>query len=210
MLLISKAIVLWRWPAGEYDREICMYTKKLGLITLKAKGVRKPGAKLISLTEPFAVIEAWLSWRPYKTWGKLLSAVLVNSHPVLRQNPDKVAAAAYVSELTREVCPPVLPAPDIFSLIERTLEEIENHHHDDDNVLDSLRYVYAINLLTRLGYGMPNVSESEPLHFLSHINQYLRMPLKSEEFIESMKMSNFENLKNSTFGIRHSKLSLLC
>lgn len=186
MLLITPGIVLWRWPAGEYDREICMYTKKVGLITLKAKGVRKPGAKLLSLTEPFVVIEAWLSWRPYKTWGKLLSAVLVNSHPVLRQNPDKVAAAAYVSELTREVCPPVLPDADIYELIKRTLGEIENRHSGDTSALESLRYAYAMNLLTRLGYGISDTPEPDPLHFLNHINQYLRTPLKSEEFIKKM------------------------
>lgn len=86
MELRYTAIVLKKKEIGETDRLYTVYTKEAGKLSLVAKGVRKPEAKLASQLETLNLVS--LAVQKGKGRGTLSGAIAEESFANIRNNPE--------------------------------------------------------------------------------------------------------------------------
>ncbi len=82
------AIILKKKEIGETDRLYTVYTKEAGKLSLVAKGVRKPEAKLASQLETFNAVS--LSVQKGKGRGNISGAIAEESFSNIRKHPETI------------------------------------------------------------------------------------------------------------------------
>ena len=106
----TRAIVLDRTKLGETDLILTLLAEDGSQRRAVAKGARKPGGRLAARVELFCETDFLLA--EGRSLDVVSEAVLVNAHPRLRGDFDRVAAASAVAEVARLTC--FEDAPDGF------------------------------------------------------------------------------------------------
>ena len=134
----TEGIILKRRNYGEADRIVVIYTKHLGKISCLAKGVRRPNSRKRASIELFSQI---------KTGGVLHSGinlitetVIVNSHPVLRNDLTRVNAAYQVCEILDRLTVDGSETVGVYPLTVECLNTIEKTSF---NLLDQTVEVFT-------------------------------------------------------------------
>lgn len=115
----TKGVILRREDFGEADKILTIYTKDLGKIRPKARGVRKSTAKLAGHLELFNHVDLVLAG------GTIIGAVTINHFEHLRDNLDNLEKAAYISEMIDRFSPEEDPDERLFNLVLESLTKLD-------------------------------------------------------------------------------------
>jgi len=101
--LITSAIVLRRYPLGEADRLLVLFTPEHGLMRAVANGLRRSRKRFAGILDLLYLVEAELQQRK----GSLLlleEARLAEAFRPLSQDVLRLAAACYLTEIASAFC----------------------------------------------------------------------------------------------------------
>ncbi len=120
-------------------------TRDYGLITLLAKGVRKPKSRLAGVFFPFNGLD-WSYSFGYEL--KFLKHVEISSPPVQLQGAA-LYSGFYVNELISYFLPKDEPYPEVFEDYQTLL-----HHLNQSALIEQTLRFFELSLLERVGYGL--------------------------------------------------------
>jgi len=146
--LTVKGLVIRETAFGEADKILELLTEN-GILTVRARSARKPGAKYAAQTQLFAFGEYCLRQSGGRCY--LDSAVSVNLYFGLRNHLEALALASYFSELIRRTATEQ-PQPQLLRLFCYAL----HHLSEQDRPLMLVKSVFELRLLTELGM-MPDM-----------------------------------------------------
>lgn len=143
-----NGIVLGGTSYGENDKIINIFTVEQGVVCAKIKGVKKAGAKMKFVAEPFCFAEIILA----KT-GKMrtvIGASLIDSFYPLRENIKKYYCGAVLLEYVKKFLKEGLISQPLFILTANTLKSIAYGNGD------SLGYLicFLLRALALSGYSL--------------------------------------------------------
>lgn len=119
-----NGIVLKRKNVAEYDKIVLIYTKELGKIKVIFKGVNKPKAKLLSLTESFVESELLivkLKNRIYDAMFKAAGGQIIDFYEELRVNLERFIYANKIIEVVDALTLELAKDEEKFFLLKRVL-----------------------------------------------------------------------------------------
>ena len=169
----TQAIIVKRNNFSESDRILTVFTKTQGLITVKAKGVRKinsrrgPHVELLNLS----VLSLYESTK----MSILTEAETIDSFENIKNDLGKIGLAYHICELINGLCAPHQENRMVFSLILDTFEKISESNDPKKVITD-----FEVELLTILGFWKKDLS-SENIHFV--IENILERKLKTARML---------------------------
>lgn len=117
----AVALILRTVDYGESDRIVTFFTRELGKVSAFARAARKSQKRFGGALEPFNRLA--IRYRDRR--GELLSlasAEIDRSRSRITSGLDRIARAAYVTELTSESTREREPLPELFDLLDAGLE----------------------------------------------------------------------------------------
>ena len=139
--IMTPGIILSVMPIGEYDRRTELLSAQFGRISAFARGARKPGSSLVSVTRAFAFGQ--FSLVQGKSSYNIRSAQISTYFETLTQNLDKACYGFYFLEIARYYSRENVEASDMLKLIYCSLRALEL-----DKIPDRLiRYIYELKML---------------------------------------------------------------
>ena len=122
--IITSGIVLSTMPIGEYDRRVEILSSELGRITAFARGARKPGSPLVSVTRVFAFGK--FTVYQGKSSYSLNSAVISNYFEELSKDFDLTCYGFYFLELAQYFSRENLEALELLKLLYYSLTALKS------------------------------------------------------------------------------------
>ena len=146
--LTVKGLILRETAFGEADKLFDLFTER-GMLTVRARGVRKAGSKYAAVTQVFSYGEYCLR----ESGGRyyLDSAAAIELFYDLRTDLAALALAAYFSEVSRKIATDQ-QQPQILRLLLHCLHHLSVH----DRPQPLIKAVFELRLMRELGYA-PNL-----------------------------------------------------
>src|SRR5215475_2103479 len=119
-ITLAPAYILHHRPYRDTSRILDVITRDHGRLTLFARGVRGPKAKLASVLQPFQML--LLSWTGRGEAAQLTGAEYAQSAPALPASC--LMAAFYLNELLMKLTTRHDPLPLLFDIYHETLERL--------------------------------------------------------------------------------------
>lgn len=119
---VLNGIVLRTTDYRESDRILNVLTKERGLISVTARGCRKPGSKLSAFAAQFSYGEMEVSERAGKL--QLSSAALLESFYSIRESYEQLTSAVHVVTAAERISEKENPNDALFLLVYHTLSVI--------------------------------------------------------------------------------------
>lgn len=119
----TQGIVLREVQYKESDRILTVLTQDLGKITVSARAGRKRGGGISAASQMLVWSEMTL-YEYRQRWG-LKEAVTNREFRGVREDLDKFALASYFAEVTEQLTPEQLPAPELLALLLNALYALE-------------------------------------------------------------------------------------
>ncbi len=141
----TEGIVLRRKDFGESDRILVLFTRKLGRVSVIAKGARKPSSKISGHLELF-MRSSFLISRG-RNLHILSQAEVIEDYEPLRKNLPGIGLGSYVIELVDAVTYEEGSNLKLYNLLISTLDSL-SAGQDPDIII---RY-YEIHLLDLVGF----------------------------------------------------------
>ena len=141
----TDGIVLRRRDFGESDRILVLFTRKLGRVSVIAKGARKPSSKISGHLELF-MRSSFLISRG-RNLHILSQAEVVEDYEPLRKNLSGIGIGSYVIELVDAVTFEEGSNLKLYNLLISTLDSLSAGQDPDITI----RY-YEIHLLDLVGF----------------------------------------------------------
>ena len=141
----SNGIVLARKNYGEADRILVVYSKKLGKISLIAKGVRKLKSRKRGSLEVFSQIK--FSAARGRNLDIITEAEIIDSYPKIRKDLKKVALAYYFMEVVGRTTHEGEKNPSLYSHLLKNLRMLKV-----SDSLKNLRKTFVYEALVLLGF----------------------------------------------------------
>jgi DNA repair protein RecO (recombination protein O) len=142
---LTPGYILHHRPYRDTSRILEVVTRDHGRITLFARGVRGPKAKLASLLQPFQML--LLSWSGRGEAAQLTGAESAQAAPPLPS--PCLMAAFYLNELLMKLTTRHDPLPALFDSYHQALDNLRN-----GAALEPELRVFEKRLLEALGYGL--------------------------------------------------------
>ena len=120
--IITTGIVLSSMPIGEYDRRVELLTQDLGRISAFARGARKPGSSLISLTRVFAFGKFTLAQG--RSAYNIKGASISNYFEELSDDMDRLSYGFYFLEVSRYFTRENMECLDMLKLLYYSLRAL--------------------------------------------------------------------------------------
>ncbi len=146
--LTVKGVVLRETPVGEADKLFDLMTEN-GILTVRARSVRKAGSKYAAVTQSFSCGEFCLRVSGERYY--LDSAVPIELFYGLRTDLNALALAAYFSEVIRKTATQQ-SQPQLLRLFFMSLQ----HLSQQDRPAELVKAVFELRLATVLGMA-PNL-----------------------------------------------------
>jgi len=109
---------------GEGDRLALFFTREMGKIRVAARGARKSGSKTSVLTELFNECELALTRRSGSEVHTLIQGRLLDARIGLKSHLASLSALQVLSDILRSALPDDEPQPELFRVLENTLNRI--------------------------------------------------------------------------------------
>jgi len=174
----TPAILLRKTPWSETSLIITWLTESYGTLRTVARSARKPASPFAGKLDLFFREDISFSLSSKGTLHSLREAAVVTSFDAGRAGSAGFYLAAYFAELSGMAAPAMHPAPEIFDLLRRGLEHLQEkpatekalHHFERElcrilGVHDTSGDVSAIRGLASLCGGIPR-SRAAALSFL--------------------------------------------
>jgi DNA repair protein RecO (recombination protein O) len=148
---LTPGYLLHHYPWRDTSRILEVLTREHGRLTLFARAVRGPAAKLAPVLQPFQLL--LLSWS-----GRGEAPLLTGAERALHGAPlpgGCLLAAFYLNELLLRLTTRHDPLPELFDQYHGTLERLRS-----GAALEPCLRVFEKRLLRLLGYGLDLVTEA--------------------------------------------------
>ena len=160
-------MVLSVMPIGEYDRRVELLSADLGRISAFARGARKPGSSLISVTRVFA----FGTFRLYqgRSAYSLHSAHITRYFDELTASMDHIYFGFYFLEVAQYFTRENLKAQEELKLLYYSLRALDKEELDDHLV----KSIYEMKMLVLAGLCPPLdrlTNPAGPYHFADQIS----------------------------------------
>jgi DNA repair protein RecO (recombination protein O) len=149
---LTPGYILHHHPYRDTSRILEVITREHGRITVFARGVRGPKARLSSILQPFQML--LLSWTGRGEAAQLTGAE--SAQPVAPLPPSCLMAAFYLNELLLKLTTRHDPLPVLFDAYHLALENLRQ-----GAVLEPELRVFEKRLLEAVGYGLDLGSEAQ-------------------------------------------------
>ncbi len=149
---LTPGYILHHRPYRDTSRILEVVTREHGRLSLFARGVRGPKAKLASLLQPFQML--LLSWTGRGEAAQLTGAE--SAEPALPLPAPCLMAAFYLNELLMKLTTRHDPLPPLFDTYHETLQRLR-----DGLPLEPQLRVFEKRLLEALGYGLDLGAEAQ-------------------------------------------------
>jgi DNA repair protein RecO (recombination protein O) len=142
--------VLHHRPWRDSSRMLEVLTQEHGRLTLFARGVRGPRARLASILQPFRPLLG--SWHGRGDTGQLVHAELApeTEGRVMGVPAPALMSAYYLNELVIKLSVRADPQPQLYALYEQSLGQLT----DTSAGLEATLRGFELRLLEVLGYGL--------------------------------------------------------
>lgn len=162
-----EAILLKKLPVGEADELIYCYSKERGKVRLRARGVKKPAAKLAGSLQNFNWLEI------YFVEGKNLPIITdtagKQSFPLLKKSLEKMTAARIVADILVKFLPAGSPdyvlwwqLVDYFNILEK--------HSGQERMVRLAPTLFVYKMLSLHGFH-PELDECLACHKVVELQQ---------------------------------------
>ncbi|WP_150048366.1 MULTISPECIES: DNA repair protein RecO [Methylomonas] len=141
---LQPAFILHQRSYRETSVFIELFTRDYGIISVLAKGVRKPKSKFAGVLMPFSLLN--ISFLD-KHEVKLLTDVELACRYELRQL--SLYCGFYLNELLQKLLYPHDPYPEVFINYRNCID-----HLTGNNAVEEILRYFELDLLEALGYGM--------------------------------------------------------
>jgi DNA repair protein RecO (recombination protein O) len=148
---LTPGYVLHHRPWRDTSRILEVFTREHGRLTLFARGVRGPAARLGAVLQPFQRL--LLSWSGRGEAPQLTGAERAAQDLPLA--PQSVLAAFYLNELLLRLTTRHDALPELFDHYHLTLERLRN-----GTALEPCLRIFEKRLLELLGYGLDLAAEA--------------------------------------------------
>ncbi len=145
-----QAIALTKYDVGELDRIYVLYARERGLIRVKARGVRRPQAKLAAHVEDFVVSEVEVV--AGRGLDVLTGAFTTSSHTGLRERLGCLLLLSSVRSQFLHVIHDEQKDEAVYDLLLTLLGYLDGV--DDDVQAHFLCIAFLVRLYKHLGYEM--------------------------------------------------------
>jgi DNA repair protein RecO (recombination protein O) len=215
-LVKTDGIILRRSDCGEADRVLVVFTQNRGKIRALAKGARKLGSKKVGHLEPFASSRLMLAEKTSGFW-MIRQAETTNPRGDMRTSLIRIAYASLVSEIADRITTEDGPNPNLYALLEETMDNIESDPNPEMALL-----VFVVRALKASGFDpqLKNCvkcgAEIHPDdHFFSPAgggvackscgvhDQYARaIKMETLKYLRHIQRTPFSRLKNITVPLQ--------
>ena len=157
-ITLAPAYILHHRPYRDTSRILDVITRDHGRLTLFARGVRGPKAKLASVLQPFQLL--LLSWSGRGEAAQLTGAEVADSNPPIPA--ASLMGSFYLNELLIKLTTRHDPQPSLFDDYHATVETLRGGMR-----LEPALRIFEKRLLDCLGYGLDlkDVDADEYYHF---------------------------------------------
>ena len=178
------ALVLAKYQEGEDSAALELFSGAYGRELVRVKAALKMNSKLRYGCEPFSTIEAEVV--AAKRGLLATSLVVTILRPTIREDRMRLLSSFAVCEAVSELAPEGLPEPELFSLLEATLDELAHQA--------SLRCVTVVEqffwkFFTVLGVG--KAEEEDLLGYALHAEIHFSVTLPSAIFLAGISRMSF-------------------
>lgn len=187
----TEAIVIKRRNYNEADRMLTVFTKDMGKLQIKAKGVRRITSRRSSHIELLNHSRISL----YKAYSIPVLTEIETLHGFenIKNDLYKVGFAYHICELIDGLCPENQENSAVFDLLSSTLHRLSNCSSDIGSDIDPLQqetlieivHGFEVELLTLLGYWN-NSQPAQQLSTHSFIENILERRLRSKKIFSKM------------------------
>lgn len=119
----SLVLVLRRRPLGEADEIVSLLSPELGRFDAAVRGSRRPTSPLVGKVEPFTELQGLFARG--RSLDHLTQASVHRSRPGLHRDLERLLHGSYLLDLVGGILPFGEPAPELFELLSRALDELE-------------------------------------------------------------------------------------
>ncbi len=148
-IIHTKAIVLLDRVEREYDKTFFLFTEELGLISVTATSILKPGAKLTSMLQPYSIISCDIVLG--KSTKKITTVIEKISFESILRNPAKKQSFLAVFNFIVHMIPRNTAVRDIYGLFSLFIYELQIQDISPEQIAEfEVRTLYKI--LALLGY----------------------------------------------------------
>ena len=189
MLVESKGLILKVFPYSNTSIICNIFTNNFGKLTLMVKGVRKPKKPLLSIIQPFNLVEIQYYYKKNRGIQLIKEADIVISFDKLRANFNSILFGSIILGIINKVFEKEYPNEIIFRLIYKTLNKLSK----DNNQNKIMFLFFLFHLNKQLGF-MPtlknNLELSESSKFFlndinkTHINDIFDIKVIDENLLE--------------------------
>ena len=171
MLVESKGLILKVFPYSNTSIICNIFTNNFGKLTLMVKGVRKPKKPLLSIIQPFNLVEIQYYYKKSRGIQLVKEADIIISFDKLRTNFNSILFGSIILGIINKVFEKEYPNEIIFRLICKTLNQLSKDNYK--NKIMFLFFLYHLN--KQLGF-MPTIKNNSELSesskiFLNDINK---------------------------------------
>jgi len=193
---LTPGYLLHHRPWRDTSRILEVLTREHGRLTLFARAVRGPGARLASVLQPFRPL--LLSWSGRGEAPQLTQAERADNCGALP--PASVMAAFYLNELLLKLTTCHDPLPALFDHYHATLAAVRS-----GVPLEPVLRVFEKRLLEELGYGLELASEARGGAALEPGGYYQFRP--SQGLVRAGAGTAGALVGDSLIGLREERLS---
>jgi DNA repair protein RecO (recombination protein O) len=149
---LAPAYILHHRPYRDTSRILEVITRDHGRLSLFARGVRGPKAKLASILQPFQLL--LLSWSGRGEAGQLTGAESADHDPSMPAS--SLMASFYLNELLIKLTTRHDPLPSLFDDYHTTVEGLRH-----GMLLEPSLRIFEKRLLDTLGYGLDLATQAQ-------------------------------------------------
>lgn len=149
---LAPAYILHHRPYRDTSRILEVITRDHGRLSLFARGVRGPKAKLASILQPFQLL--LLSWSGRGEAGQLTGAESADHDPSMPA--ASLMASFYLNELLIKLTTRHDPLPSLFDDYHATVEGLRH-----GMLLEPSLRIFEKRLLDTLGYGLDLATQAQ-------------------------------------------------
>jgi DNA repair protein RecO (recombination protein O) len=144
----TRAVVINSLRHGESDLIVTFLTEEHGVVKGFARGAMRSRKRFAGSLEPFTLVELRAVLKE-ESLARVDGADILDTHPGLMDNLDRLNAAACIAELATLLEPPATESEDAFRLVESALEALRSSVRPVELVT-----VYILKYLDVTGYGV--------------------------------------------------------
>lgn len=125
MIVRTDAVVLRAFDYGETSQIVTLFTQRHGVLSVLAKGSRRPKSRFGSTLQPMAYVQAVYYFRESRSLQTLREAAHVARFPQLAADLERVTVGLRIVELIRALLHEGDPNAPIFGLLTRSLSALD-------------------------------------------------------------------------------------